>query len=388
MSRLLKREPDQMRRARKEVWALKDVSFELEPGTVLGVIGPNGAGKTTLLKVLGRVTPPTAGEVRGLGRVVSLLELGAGFQQDLSGRENIYLNAALYGIPRAEVVRRLDEIIAFAELEDFLDTPVSRYSSGMYLRLAFSVAINMKPRILLADEILAVADLGFQERCMRRIEEAGQDGLTVLFVSHDMAPIRRLCNRVIWLNRGQVADDGDADTVATRYERSSWQRDDEEATRIQNELGELLSVRVLAADGRELGAVRASDDIQLQVTFRTEQPNTTARCSFGVFSAGIRAFRTVQPDSIELKQKGVYSARVRIPGDFLSDTPYSANVAVRLNQGKKVATLVQNGALSFRVYDVEASLSPPDAFRDKQPGVLTPRLNWSLVPEGEGFPVA
>src|SRR5207244_12740531 len=168
-------------------------------GTILGIIGPNGAGKSTLLKIIARVTRPTEGRVIGRGRVVSLLELGAGFNPDFSARENILMNGAMHGIPRREVLERMDEIVQFAAVEDFLDNPLKHYSSGMYLRLAFSVAINMQPDILLADEILAVGDIAFQERCLERVAEEAQRGLTVLFVSHDLSALARLCDRIVWL---------------------------------------------------------------------------------------------------------------------------------------------------------------------------------------------
>src|SRR6185436_19824646 len=182
-------------KVQREVWALKDVTFALEKGQILGVIGPNGAGKTTLLKVLSRVTPPTEGRIFGYGRVVPLLAIGAGFQEDQTGRANIFLNAAMYGVPAELVEERLDDIIDFADIGDFIDVQVRRYSSGMYLRLAFSVAVNMNPDILLADEVLAVGDVDFQERCLERVKQAGRDGMIVLFVSHDMAAITRLCSR-------------------------------------------------------------------------------------------------------------------------------------------------------------------------------------------------
>jgi len=189
----------------QEVWALKDVSFDVDHGTVFGVIGGNGAGKTTLLKVISKVIAPTTGRITGRGRVVSLLELGAGFDDEATARENIFMNAAINGIPRAVALERFDDIIGFAEVEEFVDTPLQYFSSGMYLRLAFSVAINMQPSILLADEILAVGDMSFQERCLQRVRELARDtGLTVLFVSHDMEAVSRICDRVIWVKDGTL----------------------------------------------------------------------------------------------------------------------------------------------------------------------------------------
>ena len=201
-----------------DLWALRHVSFAVAPGTILGVIGANGAGKSTLLKIIARVTRPTEGRVVGIGRVVSLLELGAGFNPDFSAHDNILMNAAMHGISRQEALDRMPEIIEFAELDEFTDNPLRQYSSGMYLRLAFSVAMNMQPDILLADEILAVGDIAFQERCLQRVAEEAARGLTVLFVSHDMAAVARLCHRIIWLDKGEVMQDGEPERVVAEYE--------------------------------------------------------------------------------------------------------------------------------------------------------------------------
>jgi len=191
-----------------DFWALRDVSFTITTGEVVGIIGRNGAGKSTLLKILSRITEPTTGRITLGGRVASLLEVGTGFHPELSGRENIFLNAAILGMSRAETTRKFDEIVAFAEVEQFLDTPVKRYSSGMYVRLAFAVAAHLEPEILVVDEVLAVGDADFQKRCLGKMHEVSRGGRTVLFVSHNMAAIQALCGRSIWLDRGAVAADG------------------------------------------------------------------------------------------------------------------------------------------------------------------------------------
>ncbi|MCC6417033.1 MAG: ABC transporter ATP-binding protein [Gemmataceae bacterium] len=202
-----------------EFWALRDVSFAVEAGEVLGVIGRNGAGKSTLLKILSRVTKPTTGEVRLRGRVGSLLEVGSGFHPELTGRENIYLYGAVLGMRRHEITRKFDRIVEFAEVEAFLDTPVKRYSSGMYVRLAFAVAAHLEPEILIVDEVLAVGDLGFQRRCMERMREVGRSGCTVLFVSHSMPAVESLCTRVMLLDQGRVQRAGDVRDVVREYHR-------------------------------------------------------------------------------------------------------------------------------------------------------------------------
>ncbi len=199
------------------IWALKDVSFEVRRGEVLGVIGRNGAGKSTLLKILSRITEPTTGRAEIHGRVGSLLEVGTGFHPELTGRENIYLNGAILGMRRTEIARGFDEIVAFAEIDKFLDTPVKHYSSGMYVRLAFAVAAHLDPEILLVDEVLAVGDARFQERCLGKMGQVAQAGRTVLFVSHNLASIQTLCPRVILLQGGCASDDGGADQVIANY---------------------------------------------------------------------------------------------------------------------------------------------------------------------------
>ncbi|HEY0100879.1 MAG TPA: ABC transporter ATP-binding protein, partial [Pyrinomonadaceae bacterium] len=199
------------------VWAVRDVSFEVQPGEIVGIIGRNGAGKSTLLKMLSRITEPTTGAIDLYGRVGSLLEVGTGFHPELSGRENIYLNGAILGMLRTEIARKFDEIVAFAEVEKFIDTPVKHYSSGMYLRLAFAVAAHLEPEILIVDEVLAVGDARFQRKCLNKMQDVGQQGRTVLFISHSMAAITRLCQRAILLNEGQVIADGPSDRVVSTY---------------------------------------------------------------------------------------------------------------------------------------------------------------------------
>jgi lipopolysaccharide transport system ATP-binding protein len=201
------------------LWALRDVSFEVQPGDVVGIIGRNGAGKSTLLKVLSRITEPTSGRAELRGRIGSLLEVGTGFHPELTGRENIFLNGAVLGMSRQEVNRKYNEIVAFAEIEQFLDTPVKRYSSGMYVRLAFAVAAHLEPEVLVVDEILAVGDVAFQKRCLQRMEDAGHQGRTILFVSHNLAAVQALCQRAIMLEHGAVMTDGPVAEVIARYLR-------------------------------------------------------------------------------------------------------------------------------------------------------------------------
>lgn len=379
------------RRGSRDLWALRDVSFKTEPGEILGVIGPNGAGKTTLLKILGRVTLPTEGRVAGRGRVVSLLELGAGFQGELSGRENLFLNAAMYGIPRREVLRRFDDIVEFAELQSFIDTPVKRYSSGMYLRFAFSVAINMDPDILLADEILAVGDLSFRERCLQRVEQAGGEGMTVLFVSHDVATIRRISKRVLWLNNGSLVEQGEPDDVVDAYERATWlsladvRSHDGDAS--SNAFGAIQAAQIVSSAGEEIGAVRLADEFDLKITYVIHKPGVSVRCVFDVLCRDVLAFRTPEPSAHDVSSPGVFSARVRIPAHLLSETKYSVTMWVVIQQGERTHALIKKGAVSFQVFDSDAARSARGTYVDRLPGVLTPKLAWSCSAESlDGSP--
>ncbi len=208
---------------REEFWALKDVSFEIKQGDRVGIIGRNGAGKSTLLKILSRITEPTKGRISIQGRVASLLEVGTGFHPELTGRENIYLNGAILGMSKEEIKRKFDEIVEFAEVERFLDTPVKRYSSGMYVRLAFAVAAHLEPEILVVDEVLAVGDAGFQKKCLTKMKEVSGAGRTVLFVSHNMAAIRSLCSTAILLNKGEILTQGSTDQCINTYEEQNLQ---------------------------------------------------------------------------------------------------------------------------------------------------------------------
>lgn len=253
-------------------WALKDVSFEVQPGEVVGIIGRNGAGKSTLLKILSRITEPTSGRAEIHGRMGSLLEVGTGFHPELTGRENIYLNGSILGMTRREIDRKFDEIVAFSEIEQFLDTPVKRYSSGMYVRLAFAVAAHLEPEILLVDEVLAVGDASFQRRCLDRMAELAQDGRTILFVSHNMELIPRLCERAVLLDHGRAKTVGPADEVTRVYleELIEQNRDGNLSSRRRSGDGRARFIRaeLVDGDGRAILAHVSGDDltVRMQIT--------------------------------------------------------------------------------------------------------------------------
>lgn len=370
----------------REIWALKDVSFSVQPGTIAGIIGPNGSGKSTLLKVLGRITPPTEGRAIVRGRVVTLLEVGAGFQPDMTGRENIDLYAALYGIPHATVRKRFDEIVDFAEVGQLIDTPVRRYSTGTYLRLAFSVAVNMEPTILLADEVLAVGDLNFQERLMQRVQEASSTGMTVLFVSHDMSAVTTLCDRVIWMDAGRIVDDGDPISVVTRYEQSAWTlvngkvKQGEEGEHVNAE-GEIISTRLLTVREEAVDVADASEGAILKTTFSILRPRVTVRCTFVLQTGGIVVCRSVQPEPYAVPAPGIYSVSIRIPGDFLADKPYSVKTVVTIEKDGVETSLLADQPLSFRVSDTDEELAGSDLATSQSDGVISPRFEWQVAKE-------
>ena len=360
-----------------EFWALRDLSLQVAPGTILGIIGANGAGKSTLLKIIARVTPPTVGRVVGVGRVVSLLELGVGFNVEQAARENVVMNAALAGVPSAEALKRFDEIIEFAEMQEFVNTPLKFFSSGMYLRLAFAVAVKMQPRILLADEILAVGDLAFQERCLEHLEQMGREGLTVLFVSHDMEAIMRVCNRVIWLDHGRLMKDGDPEEVVTEYQNVSWSQADvarSEKGRTANRYAEIVSVRLVSAAGKEVGAPDVHEPFFLRIRFRTHRGRLFVRCAADLRVRRELVFRAIDEESRELQHEGIYDALMKIPANFLSDVNYTAGVSLVIVRDGKEYVLVNYNALSFMAYSSDGA----KIGRTQRVGLISPRLEWSV----------
>lgn len=265
-------------RVREEFWALKDVSFMVEHGETVGIIGPNGAGKSTVLKLISRIIEPTAGRVRANGRIGALLELGAGFHPDLTGRENIYLNGSLLGLSRAQIRRKLDDIIAFAEIERFIEVPVKHYSSGMYVRLGFSVAVHTDPQILLVDEVLAVGDAAFQRKCMERIDQMRREGVTVLFISHDAGMVQTICSRALWLDDGHLVADGSAEAVVARYLDHSWMHEQgtlkpgagHERRWGSGEM-QIVEVHLLDRSGREKQRFRVGETLTVEMRYRAER---------------------------------------------------------------------------------------------------------------------
>jgi len=265
--------------APSSIWALQDVSFEVRPGEVVGIIGRNGAGKSTLLKLLSRITEPTRGRIELRGRVGSLLEVGTGFHPELTGRENIYLNGAILGMSREEIDRKFDEIVAFSEVEDFLNTPVKRYSSGMYVRLAFAVAAHLDPETLVVDEVLAVGDAGFQKKCLGKMGDVARHGRTILLVSHNMGAIRGLCTRCLWIDAGRLVDDGAPERVVARYIESVFAKGFGEVRSKTNPASPLHITGILLKDdqGNSTIEFRPGDSLTVEIHYaaarRIEQPH-------------------------------------------------------------------------------------------------------------------
>jgi lipopolysaccharide transport system ATP-binding protein len=271
----------------EEFWALRDVSFDIQEGDRVGIIGRNGAGKSTLLKILSRITEPTSGRVSIRGRVASLLEVGTGFHPELTGRENIFLNGAILGMSKAEIKSKFDEIVAFAEVERFLDTPVKRYSSGMYVRLAFAVAAHLEPEILIVDEVLAVGDAQFQKKCLGKMEEVGKEGRTVLFVSHNMAAIQKLCRRAILLERGSVQFEGPSEIAMSHYLVGGDENSERVFSVDQNKLKachgkgvDIINIQMLSGSGAYLKNLQTNDPTIIRIDYKTSEKMSSSPIAF------------------------------------------------------------------------------------------------------------
>ncbi len=320
-------------------WALKDISFDIAQGERVGIIGKNGAGKSTLLKILSRITEPTKGCMRIRGRVASLLEVGTGFNPELTGRENIFLNGAILGMSRNEIARKFDEIVAFAEVEKFLDTPVKHYSSGMYMRLAFAVAAHLAPETLIVDEVLAVGDAHFQRKCLGKMEEAGQSGRTILFVSHNMQAVTRLCNRVICLDNGAIVFDGAPNNALAHYMHVVDNvRDDENTTDLVKRLPEDPYIEFKGIKVNDLCStsmnVRTGENITVEVTYRVKKDVQGLRVNIELFDMDFQPILRshAHPDDKELRplERGIYTSTVIIPANFLAPISYKLGVFASL----------------------------------------------------------
>jgi lipopolysaccharide transport system ATP-binding protein len=325
-------------------WALKDVSFDVEKGDVIGIIGRNGAGKSTLLKILSRITRPTAGEIDVYGRIGSLLEVGTGFHPELTGRENIFLNGAILGMTRAEIRRQFDEIVAFADVERFLDTPVKRYSSGMYVRLAFAVAAHLNPEILIVDEVLAVGDSQFQRKCLGKMQSVARSGRTILFVSHNMAVIQRICSRALLIERGMLADAGPASETVLAYLTSENRHRSPQPSRETHALDKAACIeswgltKSNAEDEFATHHVRSGQDAAIRLVVRFHQPAFQVHYGLAIWSedgilvwAGTSLFAD---QSCETVVSGRYDVTFRIRGLSLRPGRYRIDASVNSSEGQ------------------------------------------------------
>ena len=363
------------------IWALKDVSFEVQPGEVIGIIGRNGAGKSTLLKILSRITEPTSGEVMLDGRVASLLEVGTGFHPELTGRENIYLNGTILGMQKAEIDCKFDEIVAFSEIEKFLDTPVKRYSSGMYVRLAFAVAAHLEPEILLVDEVLAVGDAAFQKKCLGKMEDVARHGRTILFVSHNTSAVQSLCSRTIWIDTGGIRMDGPSSAVVAAYLHQGFvsesQRVWPEGSGPGNNSLKLISISLKNSSGEPCSSINISEELIVEIRYAVTRVGTRA-----IFSLHLRdendlhVFSSLS-NTAENKlhdiplQPGHYQSVCTIPGNLLNNGKYYISLK---GMSEWADSFIADHVISFDGLD-DGVLKRD--YPGRLGGVMRPQLSWT-----------
>jgi len=379
---LLRGQPYAATSMNEKIWALREVSLEIKSGEVWGIIGRNGAGKSTLLKILSRITEPTEGFAEIHGRVGSLLEVGTGFHPELTGRENIYLNGAIMGMKKAEIERKFEEIVAFAEIDKFIDTPVKRYSSGMYVRLAFAVAAHLEPEILLVDEVLAVGDALFQKKCLGKMGGVAKSGRTVLFVSHNMAAISKLCGRVIWLDEGQVRMIGAPDSVISAYlatdvEIAGERRWENLEQAPGNEKIRLRSVRILNSNGITISTVDVKHPFFVELQYDIMAPLTGVQVGFWVLTSdGTVVFVAGDKEDAlwtnRERKAGKYKSACKIPARLLNSGHYTLTVASDLRNVELL--FVEENAVSFQVEQTDI----PAHSSTRPSGVICPFLDWQI----------
>jgi len=367
------------------IWALKDVSLDVTQGEAIGIIGRNGAGKTTLLKILSRVTEPTQGWAEVRGRIGSLLEVGTGFHPELTGRENVYLNGAILGMTRGEINRKFDEIVAFAEVEKFIDTPVKRYSTGMQMRLAFAVAAHLEPDILLVDEVLAVGDAAFQKKCIGKMDEVTRQGRTVLFVSHNMGAVLSLCVKGVLLDAGQVKQAGPVQDVVARYLEESMAPEGEVCfAEDRPDVGEELrfaAIRIIGPDGKPNGSVDLLKGCHVQLEYHVLRPVQSAQVAFELYnSVGVCVLSSTDLDSEpermrEVRVPGRYTTSCSLPPDYLRAGRYWIDIASSV-PGVRMLDQIRN-AIAFQVLDTGSTESKLGQGRR---GVVAPALRWETSP--------
>jgi lipopolysaccharide transport system ATP-binding protein len=371
------------RQERQELWALKDVSFEVEQGETLGIIGKNGAGKSTLLKILSRITKPTQGSAILYGRVGSLLEVGTGFHNELSGRENVYLSGAILGMKRAEIAAKFDEIIAFAEIEKFIDTPVKHYSSGMFMRLAFSVAAHLDTEILIVDEVLAVGDSDFQFKSLDKMQEIMRQGRTILFVSHNLSAVSRLCTQAIALNSGKIVSRGETGDVLKDYLGADWGIVSEKVWTEnfpQNEFVRLHKVRVIDETGNPTEAADISKRFGLEATYEVLKPFESIISAFHIYTQDRQYLFGLQDTMSEWKRRkrevGTYKSTVWIPENFFNAGNFIADFALSSHFPQTMVHVNEREVISFEVLESAKDATTRGDYTGKIDGSLRPHFDW------------
>ena len=364
------------------VWALQDINFEVERGEVLGIIGKNGAGKSTLLKILSRVTAPTIGNIKFGGRVASLLEVGTGFNGEMTGRENVYLNGAILGMTKKEIASKIDEIIAFSGCERYIDTPVKRYSSGMTVRLAFAVAAFLEPEILIIDEVLAVGDAEFQKKAIGKMQDISQKGgRTVLFVSHNMAAVKSLCTRLLVLQNGTVFYEGSVDEGIAFYLNSENDNYDDNAINefIQNQTDDFFVLKSVSVhqDFSSENNFYTNKEIFISMEYNVIKDVLGLRIGFDLIdlTSGVVIFRSFHDDVeniIENVKKGNYAIRTAIPENFLKNGSFGIKLAIGIHNIRWIV-FDDNLMIKFNITNVNGLNS---AFTDSRPGFIMPQLDW------------
>ena len=372
------------------LWALKDVSFDVKEGEVVGLIGSNGAGKSTLLKILARVTRPTEGHAELHGRIGSLLEVGTGFHPELTGRENVFMSGAVLGMRAAEIRRKFDEIVAFSEVERFLDTPLKHYSSGMQMRLAFAVAAHLEPEILFVDEVLAVGDASFQKKCLGKMREVASQGRTILFVSHNVSAITRLCRRCILLKFGTIAKDGPTYEVMNTYLQTELSTSASRVWDCANAPGDgvvrLRALRARSVNGEVAETFDIRNPVGIDVVFDVLEGGTALTPNLHVFNEeNINVFVSIDRDPEwdgRPRPVGRYTSTAWIPGNFLAEGTFFVGAAITTMVPMKVR-LYEREAIAFQTIDSTDGNSARGEYMGHLPGVVRPALNWETRYESE-----
>jgi len=383
-----RRQPlDNAQEKKDAFFALKDVSFEVHPGEAVGIIGRNGAGKSTLLKILSRITEPTVGRLEIRGRIGSLLEVGTGFHSELTGRENIYLNGSILGMSRREITRKFDEIVAFSEVEQFLDTPVKRYSSGMYVRLAFAVAAHLEPEILIVDEVLAVGDIAFQRKSMGKMQDVARHGRTVLFVSHNISAVTRLCNRALLLTEGHLDQDGPAHEIACAYmslgrQETASQKWTNLAKAPGNEVVRLLSVCIREENGEIADYLDIRQPALVEMEYEVIQAGIELVPNLHFFNQeGVNLFVALDLDS-QWRHKprpvGRYRSTAHIPGNFFAEGRVTIGAAISTYRPFRVH-LYEREVIGVHIVDSSDGDTARGDFVGHMPGVIRPLLAWNTA---------